>query len=224
VWRWESDPFGVGSPDENGFTFNLRFPGQYFDQETGLFHNYFRDYDPQTGRYIQADPIGLAGGTNLYNYAEGNPLTFYDPHGLGATDGSANTSTKSEYDENERICKAGGGRCTAPTTCGATQRWEFPPEVVTADRMVNLEFLETSLNIASTTADVTEYALGGSKLLIAARVAGIGDPGPPPTPLVRGSIGSPGFSDGSKVRVRLQVRPAQCFRLAKGRSSSIVGT
>jgi RHS repeat-associated protein len=79
VWRWESDPFGATPPDEdadrNGskFTFNLRFPGQYFDQETGLFHNGFRDYDPQTGRYIQADPIGLAGGLNPYLYAEGNP-------------------------------------------------------------------------------------------------------------------------------------------------------
>ena len=85
VWRWDSDPFGADAPDEdpdrNGrqFTFNLRFPGQYFDEETGLFHNYFRDYDPQTGRYIQADPIGLAGGINPYHYAEGNPLTYLRP-------------------------------------------------------------------------------------------------------------------------------------------------
>jgi RHS repeat-associated protein len=88
VWRWDSDPFGATPPDEdpnrNGskFTFNLRFPGQYFDQETGLFHNGFRDYDPQTGRYIQADPIGLNGGLNPYLYAEGNPLTFIDPTAL----------------------------------------------------------------------------------------------------------------------------------------------
>jgi RHS repeat-associated protein len=89
VWRWDhSDPFGATLPEEGRdqtgrlFTFNLRFPGQYFDQETGLFHNYFRDYDPQTGRYIQPDPIGLDGGINPYVYAEGNPLSYYDPYGL----------------------------------------------------------------------------------------------------------------------------------------------
>jgi RHS repeat-associated protein len=89
VWRWDGDPFGATPPSEDStFTYNLRFPGQYFDEETGLFHNYFRDYDPQTGRYIQADPIGLEGGINPYLYAEGNPLTFIDPYGLGALNGS----------------------------------------------------------------------------------------------------------------------------------------
>ena len=64
------------------FEFNLRFPGQYFDRETGLHYNYFRDYDPQTGRYLQADPIGLAGGINPYIYAYDDPLRFVDPKGL----------------------------------------------------------------------------------------------------------------------------------------------
>jgi RHS repeat-associated protein len=57
-------------------------PGQYFDSETGLHQNYFRDYDPKTGRYIQADPIGLAGGMNPYGYVGGNPLSGIDPLGL----------------------------------------------------------------------------------------------------------------------------------------------
>jgi RHS repeat-associated protein len=88
VWRWEGDPFGATPPDEdpdgNGttFTYNLRFPGQYFDQETGLVYNYFRNYDPKTGHYIQPDPIGLAGGLNLYTYVAGNPVADYDPYGL----------------------------------------------------------------------------------------------------------------------------------------------
>ena len=66
VWRWENqEPFGNNPPEENpselgSFEFALRFPGQYADKETGLFYNYFRDYDPQTGRYVQSDPIGLA--------------------------------------------------------------------------------------------------------------------------------------------------------------------
>jgi len=50
--------------------------------ETGLFYNYFRDYDPQTGRYVQSDPIGLAGGINPYFYAGGNPVNSVDPLGL----------------------------------------------------------------------------------------------------------------------------------------------
>jgi RHS repeat-associated protein len=61
---------------------NLRFPGQYFDAETGLHHNYFRDYDPATGRYIQEDPIGLVGGMNVYGYAYQNPNKFSDSLGL----------------------------------------------------------------------------------------------------------------------------------------------
>ena len=57
-------------------------PGQYYDQETGLHYNYFRYYDPSTGRYITSDPIGLDGGLNTYSYALSNPARFADPLGL----------------------------------------------------------------------------------------------------------------------------------------------
>jgi RHS repeat-associated protein len=60
----------------------LRFPGQYYDSETGLHYNGFRYYDPQSGRYLTSDPIGLDGGLNAYLYANANPLLFIDPDGL----------------------------------------------------------------------------------------------------------------------------------------------
>ena len=66
----------------NGTDSDQRYPGQYFDAESGLHYIYFRDYDPKTGRYIEPDPIGLAGGMNLYSYVGGNPLSRVDPYGL----------------------------------------------------------------------------------------------------------------------------------------------
>ena len=62
--------------------FNLRFAGQYFDEETGFHYNYHRYYDPATGRYLTADPIGLAGGIHLYTYVQNDPVDLIDPHGL----------------------------------------------------------------------------------------------------------------------------------------------
>jgi RHS repeat-associated protein len=91
MWRWDTDPFGTAAPNENPaslgtFTYNLRFPGQYYQSETGLNYNYFRDFDPQTGRYLQSDPIGLTSGSySTYAYVGENPASFIDPLGLYKT-------------------------------------------------------------------------------------------------------------------------------------------
>ena len=88
VWRWDSDAFGNTAPNEDPdgdgvkTTINLRFPGQYFDAESGLHYNWHRYYDPQVGRYTQPDPIGVEGGVNPYAYVGGNPLSYTDPKGL----------------------------------------------------------------------------------------------------------------------------------------------
>jgi len=90
VWRWDQqEPFGANLPDENPsglgtFEFPLRFPGQYFDRETNVHYNYYRDYDPAIGRYVQSDPLGLVAGLNTYAYVKSDPLARMDPSGLKA--------------------------------------------------------------------------------------------------------------------------------------------
>nr|WP_246429151.1 RHS repeat-associated core domain-containing protein [Pseudoxanthomonas broegbernensis] len=90
IWTWQltSEAFGNSpphaDPDQDGVEFEmpLRFPGQRYDPFSGLNYNYFRNYDPATGRYIESDLIGLGGGLNTYAYVGGNPINLVDELGL----------------------------------------------------------------------------------------------------------------------------------------------
>lgn len=82
VWQASYAAFGQTAVTTETIDNDLRFPGQYYDAESGLYYNWHRYYDPETGRYITSDPIGLNGGLNSYGYVGGNPLIYSDPKGL----------------------------------------------------------------------------------------------------------------------------------------------
>jgi RHS repeat-associated protein len=82
VWDGVFDPFGEEVAVSGLAAMQLRFPGQYADAETGYSYNYFRDYDPRLGRYLQSDPIGLEGGFNTFSYVLNRPTGAVDPLGL----------------------------------------------------------------------------------------------------------------------------------------------
>jgi RHS repeat-associated protein len=128
IWRWEGTAFGVTYPNEDVdgdgklTTINLRFAGQYYDQETGLHYNWNRYYDPKLGRYITSDPVGLKGGLNPYVYANDNPLEFTDPTGLLTCTYQISTHTLScqnNLGQNFMTsgAKAGNGSCQDKSSC-----------------------------------------------------------------------------------------------------------
>lgn len=152
IWRWQSDPFGSTPPDEdpdgdaNLLTYNLRFAGQYWDVETGLHYNYYRTYDPSTGRYLESDPIGLVAGLNTYSYVSNMPTMRTDRYGLVEWDvvssGSlglvAGIGGKGEWYILETKCDASGNKIrisvvASGASAGAAAKcnycWMFPGDV-----------------------------------------------------------------------------------------------
>ncbi|KAA8997696.1 hypothetical protein FJU30_18220 [Affinibrenneria salicis] len=85
AWRIQLEPRGNTLDGDNPLDVDqpIRMQGQHYDEESGLFYNRYRYYDPGTGRYVTQDPIGLAGGWNFYAYPL-NPVSNIDPLGLDA--------------------------------------------------------------------------------------------------------------------------------------------
>jgi len=83
VWQADYLPFGEVNVTVDVVENQFRFPGQYFDAESGLHYNYHRYYDPRIGRYKRTDPIGMPGVVNLFTYVVNNPYRYIDPGKLG---------------------------------------------------------------------------------------------------------------------------------------------
>ena len=100
IWQGDYRSFGAVMEAVSLVNNRLRFAGQYFDTESGLHYNNFRDYDPAIGRYLQSDPIGLWGGLNTYGYVYQNPVNYVDDNGLKPRNINRNTRA---YRRNERL-------------------------------------------------------------------------------------------------------------------------
>ncbi len=82
VWDAVYKPYGEVQSITGSASLDARFPGQWFQLETGLHHNWHRTYDPTTGRYLQPDPLGNVDGPSVYAYANSSPMMLSDPEGL----------------------------------------------------------------------------------------------------------------------------------------------
>ncbi len=158
IWRWayQGNAWGEQMPTSNGYTYNPRFPGQYFDAETGLSYSVNRDYDPATARYIQSDPIGLTGGWSTYAYVNGNPLSRVDSLGLMCNQqGCWNTKTEMAY------AQAGNYAMYYQTACAGNDSYACAAGVVATGVG---DSVSSSIGAKFTNANL-HYALriGGSK-------------------------------------------------------------
>jgi RHS repeat-associated protein len=157
VWSMQHVAYGQAwinrDPDVDGIAveFNLRFPWQYYEQETGLNYNYFRDYDPAIGRYIQSDPIGLAGGMNVYGYVENNPLVYFDFYGLAAA------TCENSDDKEKGIQKCLNSRYGSLYTVAS---YASPFSALGALGVISGEILSSGANAAKTASYV--HAWGGA--------------------------------------------------------------
>lgn len=127
VWDAVYEPFGAATVFTATTALDLRLPGQQLQAETGLHQNWMRDYDPSLGRYLQPDPIGLAGGPHVYSYVGQDPLNYVDPTGeiwwavAGGILFGAGREALNQYNEYGAVCD--GWRIAAQGVVGGISGW-----------------------------------------------------------------------------------------------------
>ena len=169
----------------------MRFPGQYYDEETGLHYNWHRYYDPDTGRYLTPDPIGLAGGINPFVYVENDPVNWVDLLGLDMMDSYWNFNGKPNIPHSSNINLTPPSQQTlksfshysAPFVAGSFITGNIPAIFVFTGIGVGAEVLDTALYSDFKTIDYTKT---GVKLL---------DPIPPPFDFFSKELIDQGFNN-----------------------------
>ena len=152
IWQWsfQSNPFGEKQPTSaTGYVFNLRTAGEYYDAETGLNYNVQRSRDTSTGRFLQSDPTGLAGGISTYSAVANNPLSYVDSTGLQQEDPEEELVRRRELKEvlqpdlgpnqlnNPIQWELLEGQCRAPWS--TAPRTQAPPPTWTTTRPINTQ-------------------------------------------------------------------------------------
>lgn len=142
VWKADYMPFGQVNMEVDAVEDQFRYAGQYYDNETGLHYNYFRYYDPKTGRYLTPDPIGLKGGVNLYTYVLNDPINFFDPDGLIVLYGGFGASAGAGWDPRPGnkvsfVSGSGGFYMVSKKDGGSSMGWAFSAN---AGRIVGASF------------------------------------------------------------------------------------
>lgn len=171
AWQnpYQGNPWGEQVPTSSAYVYNLRFPGQYFDAETGLSNNVNRDYDSSTGRYVESDPIGLHGGVSTYSYVTGNPLLYRDPSGLYVTSVDAFCAQAMEFclelwgdiSHNEGIIQHKlGNDCAAEAAEAAGDLFDTAAK---AAKYVSVAKALTKVGIAAGSASTWSGAWGAAK-------------------------------------------------------------
>lgn len=121
-----TDPDGDGA----AFVYDLRFAGQRHDAASGLSYNYFRDYEPATGRYAQSDPIGLGGGLSTYAFGVSSPVSYGDPFGLASWPGDQGyDNTDPSYhvwEEVNAICSVSSRGCSVAEVTKVARSYSYP--------------------------------------------------------------------------------------------------